>query len=548
MKFAWNALLLTTTLILVPTTANSESVRENTTNGLIVANEPETDKTDNNNDEETEVTTEEKRQQLIQQLLPDHSEETKNYLNQLAEADQSYQAGNHQQARDRYQKAKSAFYPEAFNPEKVESSRNPYSDPEQLSPGGNVFWGYGKQEFDPKLKSKSLAPLSHLVEQEPDFIPGHIRYAEALEFFDQREQAITHLESIVPQYPEQVELVETLLSLYEKEQQWLDASLTARRFALFNREHERAEEFSNAADEYFEDYRSQLRAKLRGNVIANVITGGVGYALTGSLLGPFSAIESTALLLQGESSVGERLSSRLQEELPLVEDEELNEYVNEIGANITQYSGREDFDYEFYIIKDDNLNAFALPGGKIFINSGAILETDSEAELAGLIAHEIGHVVLSHGFQLITEGNLLANVGQFVPFGRTAANLIVLDYSRDMEREADELGTQLLASTEYAADGIYRLMTTLNEINQNRSTPPAWLSTHPDTAERVDNIKTQIVENNYNRFSFEGVKRHQQMQEKVAQILADADLEGEIDLQGEEEEEEEDSPEEIDLN
>ena len=516
MKWSWHPLLLSLALILPPTVAWSHSSQAETPQKKeesIVEKE-----------EQREPTLEEK----MKELLPDLSAEKFHYLATLIKADQHYQAGDREQATTLYQQAKASFKNDPLS-----LSRSPYHDETELPPGGNVYWGYGKAEFDPKLRTKTLAPLQNLVTKHPDFIPGHVRYAEALVYFGKTEKAIDHLEKTIPRYPQQVALVEAILPLYKETEQWLNASLIARQFALLNPKHRKADQLQTLADQRLEQFESALRSELRGNVIANVITGSLGFAVTGSLLGPLSAIQSTALLLEGESEVGERFSKRLQEELPLVEDQALHQYVNQIGNTLIPYAGRDDFEYEFHIIMDENLNAFALPGGKIFINAGAILKTQSEAELAGLVAHELAHAVLSHGFQLMTEGNLLANVGQFVPFGRTAANLVVLDYSRGMEREADQMGTRLLASSDYAADGLYHLMATLAEDKSDQPSPPVWLSTHPGIEERINNIKTQIINNNYNRYTYEGVSEHQAMQEKMAQLLAQHQLEKEAAAENE---------------
>ncbi|MDR9403355.1 MAG: M48 family metallopeptidase [Halothece sp. Uz-M2-17] len=495
MKRSWNAVLLSLSLTFVPTIAWSEA-SENASEA-----------------EKPSVTVIEEK---LEELLPDLTQEEYAYLATLMEADQHYQAGKKEEAIALYQKAKPDFSSQTSN-----STRKPYTDLADLPPDGKVYWGYGEAEFNPKLQSKTLAPLELLVEKHPSFIPGHLRYAEALVYFDQTEAAIEHLESAVSRYPRELTLVEAILPLYEENEQWLNASLTARQFALLNTEHSQAEYYSTLADQHLETYERKLRISLRENAFASIVTGALGFALTGSLAGPLSAIETTALLLQGESVVGNRISNRLEDNLPLLEDEEVQAYVTNIGQTVTQYAGRDSFDYEFHIIMDENLNAFALPGGKVFINAGAILKTKSEAELAGLIAHEISHAVLSHGFQLVTEGNVLANVSQFIPYGGTAANLIVLNYSRVMERQADALGTRLLASSKYAADGVYNLMVTLEEENQARSRPPVWLSTHPNTEERVKNLEAEILENGYDRYRYEGISRHLQMQEKTARLLAE---------------------------
>jgi len=177
-------------------------------------------------------------------------------------------------------------------------------------------------------------------------------------------------------------------------------------------------------------------------------------------------------------------------------------------------------DYEFHVIVDEDLNAFALPGGKVFVNAGAILKTNSEAELAGLLAHELSHAVLSHGFQLVTRGNLTASLTRYLPFGGTLADVLVMGYSRDMERQADILGTRILAASGYAADGMRNLMATMEK--ENRPRPIAnWLSTHPQTSDRVKYLETQIIRNGYNRYAFEGVERHHQIQEKVRRLVAE---------------------------
>ncbi|NEP00053.1 MAG: M48 family metalloprotease [Symploca sp. SIO2E9] len=432
----------------------------------------------------------------------------------LIEADRLYQSGEATAATQLYREAKEAFEVEAAVDEQLE----PFYDPAELTPAGAVYWRLSGEGLEQQLETKTLVPLKFLVENEPEFIPGYVRYAQALRDYEQLEEAIQLLERASTLYPNQPQLLKVTIEAMGESEQWLEASLKARQFALLNREHPQAEEFEALADEYMESYKSHLRRKLRGNAIANVITGTIGYVVTGNLFGPISAIQTTALMLRGESAVGRRYAQQVQRRIPMLEDEEVLEYVREIGNKLAAVAGRDEFEYEFYVIMDDRINAFALPGGKIFVNAGAIMETKSEAELAGLLAHELAHAVLSHGFQLVTEGNLIANITQYIPYGGTAANLIVLDYSRDMERQADDLGTRILASGGYAADGLYNLMVTLDEQEQERPIF-AWLSTHPATKERINNLKTMIERNGYNRYTYEGVEQHLVIQEKVGKLL-----------------------------
>jgi predicted Zn-dependent protease len=283
-------------------------------------------------------------------------------------------------------------------------------------------------------------------------------------------------------------------------------------------QHPQAAEFLSLAATNLEEFQDQLQRRLTGNAIANALVGTLGFALTGGLFGPLSAVQTTMMMLQGETAVGNRLADRAREQLPLVEDEAVTAYINEVGQRMAAVTGRDDFTYEFYVVRDPRLNAFALPGGKVFVNAGAILESNSEAELAGLLAHELSHAVLSHGFQLMTSGNLTANLLQWVPYGGLATNLAVMSYSRDMERQADGLGTRMLVSAGYAADGLHNLMVTLDR--QDPDEPVfSWLSSHPDNEERIRNLETVIDRSGYNRFAFEGVERHQQMQQRVQQLI-----------------------------
>jgi hypothetical protein len=433
----------------------------------------------------------------------------------LIEADQLYQSGQIAAAEKLYREAKDPFV-ETDTPAKEQAK--PIDDPAQLSPGAAVYWRLYQAGVEQKLRTKIIAPLQLLIKEFPEFIPGHLRYAQVLKEYDQPEEALKVLEQASSLYPNEPELLKAKIATLSEQENWLEASLSARQFALLNPDNPQSSEFQQLADENLARYKRHLRRKLRGNTIANAITGALGFVFTGSLFGPISAVESTVLLLRGESAVGESVAKQAKRQLPLMEDEQVLNYVQEIGNKLTAVAGRNDFQYEFYVVMDDRLNAFALPGGKVFVHAGAILKTKSEAELAGLLAHELSHAVLSHGFQLVTEGNFIANITQYVPYGGTVGNLIVLDYSRDMERQADALGTRILASSGYAADGLHNLMKILDKEERDRPIF-AWLSTHPDTNERIRNVEKLINRNAYNRYAYEGVARHQEIQKRVAQLL-----------------------------
>lgn len=443
---------------------------------------------------------------------------------QLRIGDRFWTEGDKPKARQYYQLAKPAFTDQV-----LEEILEPTSDAATLSPAGRVYWRNAQAGLEQNLRSKALISLELLVEESPHFVPGRIAQVKqllALEEAKEEEEerdydvATEALGNALSRYGSSTELIAYAIEFYDQTEQWLYASLLARQFSLLYPDHPQQAEYVVLADDYWEDYQSDLRAEIRGNTFANFITGAVGFALTGSLIGPLTALESSVLLLQGEEAVGSRISENIQENAPMLEDEEVLAYVREIGDRLTAFVGQDRFNYEFYVVMSEDLNAFALPGGKIFVNAGAILDSRSEAELAGLLSHEIAHAALSHGFQLVTEGNLTANITSHIPLGRFAGNLITLNYSRNMERQADAFGTRVLASSPYAADGLYNLTVTLNEQVGDEG-PPTWLSTHPGLEERVANIQAQIISQNYDRYTFEGINRHEEIQEIVRGLVAE---------------------------
>ena len=445
----------------------------------------------------------------------------------FAEADRLYLAGDKVAAAQIYQELK-----EPWDKEDILNDLNqPIYEAEQLSPGGKVYWRTYQEGKEQQLSSKIFAPLELLITKDPEFIPGHIAYTEELLAVEKEAEAYAVMERAIGIYPNEVELLRAKIATDVQAERWLEASITARQFALFNSDSSEAAEFTVLADQYLEKYQSEVKEELTWNAIGNAITGAAGFALTGNIFGPISALDTTIMLLQGESNLGERFAKRVQKQLPMVEDEEVLNYVRNIGNKIAAVAGRDDFEYEFFVIMDDNLNAFALPGGKVFVNAGAIMNTDSEAELAGLLAHEVSHSVLSHGFQLATRGNLTANVTQYIPYvGSTAGNLIVMNYSRGMERQADIFGTRILVAADYAADGVRNLMAKLGEIHaedEDHEEPPAWLSTHPNTDQRVSYMEELVISNNFNRYAYEGVTEHQKIKNKTKKLWQEYEAEQE---------------------
>ena len=427
---------------------------------------------------------------------------------QLQRADRLFIDGNRAAAEQIYRRIKPSF---------TTTSQflfaSPIEEPTALPAAGQVYWREAQESLDSDNEDRIDAAFTQLLNEYPQFVPAYLEYAEFLQDDKREEEALEVLERGVARLPSSAELTMAQVEALADDKQHLEASVAARQFAVTYPDHPQAEEFNARADKGLKKFRGRLRRKL---ILEGLLSTGVG-VLTGNEIGAgIRAVQIAQLMLSGESGVGEQVATSIRQQVPLVTDPLVTTYVNEMGQQLASLMGRSEFNYEFDVIQDDTLNAFALPGGKVFINSGAIMRANSEAELAGLIGHEIAHAVLSHGFQRIVKNNLLASLGDVLPFGDFLAALVSLDYSRGQERQSDLLGTRVLSSSNYAADGLRNLFVTLRDSSSG--SPPPYLSTHPAPASRVDYLEELIIENGYNRFAYEGVGSHGRVQNRLRQI------------------------------
>jgi len=421
----------------------------------------------------------------------------------LAKADRLFDRGKKQAAQKIYREVQEPWT-EVENEQS--SVVEPITEAEALSPAGQVFWRQAQEGLKKDLKSAVLAPLQQLVKEAPEFVPGQIAYARALKRYGQTEKATRRIEAAATRYPGNAALKAAQVELLESQEKWLRASIAARQYALTHPKASDSARFAQLADKNMERYQSDLKAEITGGAVASGIVG----ALTGQ---EGQTVQVAALMLQGESKVGKQLANSRREQAPLVKEKAVVKYVNEVGQNLAELMGRSEFDYEFYVIDEDAFNAFAYPGGKIFVYSGALEAMGSEAELAGLLAHEIAHAVASHSYRSIAEGILLQNLGQAIPLGNVISGLANLKYSRQDEREADVLGLYALNASKYSVDGMYNLMATMRQ--ENASSQPEWASSHPVPESRLHYIQELIQRRGYERHSYYGVVPYVQMKQTL---------------------------------
>lgn len=434
----------------------------------------------------------------------------------LANADKLYSEGDRTAAEKLYRQCKQPFASqdlETYFPE-------PITDPTQLRPGAQVYWREAQQGLERGQESRTMTALNLLTEQVPDFVPAYPLLAQALNEFDRADEAQAVLEQAATLFPYDADIARARTEALSDAGYPMEASMAARLFSMVNPDHPEREEFVAMADENLDDFKDDIKREY----LTTGILGAVGNLVFGGgdlLSNAVDSASFASMLFKGEESTGKKLAAATVEEAQannvLLEDPVVLEYIDTMGQDIADQMGRDEFDYEFYVIADNTINAFALPGGKVFINTGSILAANSEAELAGLVAHEVAHAVLSHGYQRLATDGLLSVAQQALPLGNLVG-LASLDFSRDNEKQADILGTRAIAGFGYAADGLRNLFATLNE--RSSSSQPEYLSTHPAPPSRISYLEALIQQNGYNRYAYEGVEEHSRIQQRIQELLA----------------------------
>jgi predicted Zn-dependent protease len=220
------------------------------------------------------------------------------------------------------------------------------------------------------------------------------------------------------------------------------------------------------------------------------------------LLGEFS--------IKDEIELGRKFNLLIRSNFPLVEDPEITGYVREMVERLEKTMPPQPFPIQVYVVRNPALNAFAAPGGNLFVFTGMILAVDSDSELAGVLAHELAHVSQRHiakhieRAQLISIGSMLGllaggligskEAGQAVMYGALAGGQSAyLKYSREDEREADQVGMNYLSAAGYRPEGMPE---SFEKIRRRKwlsgGNIPTYISTHPDVEERINYLHERV--------------------------------------------------------
>ena len=211
---------------------------------------------------------------------------------------------------------------------------------------------------------------------------------------------------------------------------------------------------------------------------------------------------------QGEIEMGKETDAQIAQEYGYYVDPELTKYVVSIGMTLAPHTHRPNLVYHFAVLDTPVVNAFAAPGGYIYVTRGILALMNSESELAVVLGHELGHVAARHSVRQMSKQILVAvglAVGSIVSekFAQIAgiaglgAQLLFLKYSRDDEREADALGVQYARAGRFNSGEMVAFFSALQRYGDMSGghSLPGFLSTHPLTSERIQNVKAMIGEN-----------------------------------------------------
>lgn len=214
-----------------------------------------------------------------------------------------------------------------------------------------------------------------------------------------------------------------------------------------------------------------------------------------------------------EIEMGDGISSNLLGAAPLLKDPAVQKYVNDVGRWLALHTERPDLPWQFAVLDDDDVNAFAAPGGRIFITKGLLRNMHSEAELAGVLSHEIAHVLRKHHLNAIKKSARTGLMAEFatqavkdkggnenlIKLANVGTNLYARGLDKDDEFEADRMGVVIAARGGYDPYGLPAVLQTLQTLNPKDTRLALMFKTHPSLADRL-NLLNREMAGHFERF------------------------------------------------
>src|SRR4051812_43107436 len=243
-----------------------------------------------------------------------------------------------------------------------------------------------------------------------------------------------------------------------------------------------------------------MTRSVRAAVASAILLGCVRNPATGKL-------QLDLLSESQEVEMGKQAAQEVQQTMGTVKDPKLEAYVTRLGQSLAKQTTRPNLPWQFHVVEDASVNAFALPGGPVFVTRGILATLNSEAELAGVMGHECGHVAARHSATQMSKAQIaqiglglgsvlsptVASVGQVAGAG---LQVMFLKFSRDDESQADKLGLAYMANDGYDARSMLEVFKTLDRVSKlaGGGKLPQWLETHPDPENRLGATQQRLKE------------------------------------------------------
>jgi predicted Zn-dependent protease len=233
---------------------------------------------------------------------------------------------------------------------------------------------------------------------------------------------------------------------------------------------------------------------------------GLAAGLLSCARNPVTGKSELALISESqEIQMGKQAAQDVAQTIGLYNDPKVEAYVAGIGKRMAAASERPNLPWEFHVVDDASVNAFALPGGFIYVTRGLLASINDEAELATVVGHEIGHVTNRHSVQQISKqqlaqiglgvGSILSSdIARFGQLASAGLSVLFLKYGRDAENQADQAGFRYALNEDYDVREMSKVFTTLDRISQSSGGGrlPEWLSTHPAPENRIQHIENML--------------------------------------------------------
>jgi predicted Zn-dependent protease len=234
-----------------------------------------------------------------------------------------------------------------------------------------------------------------------------------------------------------------------------------------------------------------------------MLASGAAISLLGCARNPVTGKSELSLISESqEIQMGKQASQEVAQSIGLYNDSKVQAYVGGIGKRLAANSERPNLPWEFHVVDDASVNAFALPGGFIYVTRGLMTSVNDEAELATVLGHEIGHVTNRHSVQQISKAQLAqlglgigsilsSDIARFGQLASAGLSILFLKYSRDAENQADQAGFRYALNQNYDVREMTKVFETLSRVGEasGGGKLPEWLATHPNPENRIEHIE-----------------------------------------------------------